>query len=65
MVYGVCYCPLQRHDDLKEAGVADSKTLKEADREKIFKIIDSKNDFIGWSLEVISPVSISTSMYKR
>lgn len=65
MVYGICYCPVQRHEDLKEAGVADSKTLKEADREKIFEIIHTKNDFIGWSLEIISPVYITTSMYKR
>lgn len=65
MVYGICYCPLKRHEDLKEAGVADSKTLKEADREKIFKIIDEQNDFVGWALEVISPVTISTSMNKR
>lgn len=65
MVYGICYCPVQRHEDLKKAGVADSKTLKEADREKIFEIIHDKNDFIGWSLEIISPVYISTTMNKR
>lgn len=65
MVYGICYCPLKRHEDLKEAGVADSKTLKEADRERIFGIIDNKNDFVGWALEVISPVCISTNMNKR
>lgn len=65
MVYGICFCPLTRHEDLKSVGVADSKMLKEQDRERIFDIIQSKNDFIGWSLEVISPVCISTSMYKR
>ena len=65
MVYGICFCPVTRHEDLKSVGVADSKVLKEQDREKIFDIIQSKSDFIGWSLEVISPVCISTSMYKR
>ena len=65
MVYGICFCPVKRHEDLKSTGVVDSKTLKEQDREKIFDIIQSNSDFIGWSLEIISPVCISTSMYKR
>lgn len=65
MVYGICFCPVTRHEDLKSTGVVDSKTLKEEDREKIFDIIHDNNDFIGWSLEIISPVCISTNMYKR
>ncbi|MPC28354.1 Ribonuclease H2 subunit A [Portunus trituberculatus] len=65
MVYGICFCPVTRHEDLKSTGVEDSKTLKEEDREKIFDIIHNNNDFIGWSLEIISPVYISSNMYKR
>ncbi|XP_045625392.1 ribonuclease H2 subunit A [Procambarus clarkii] len=65
MVYGICFCPLSKHDDLKAAGVADSKTLTEEQREKIFGIIHEHNEYIGWSLEVISPLYISNCMYKR
>ncbi|XP_071520910.1 ribonuclease H2 subunit A isoform X1 [Panulirus ornatus] len=65
MVYGICFCPVTKHDDLKAAGVADSKTLTEEQREKLFNIIHEKNDYIGWSLEVISPLYISNCMYKR
>ncbi|KAG0724816.1 Ribonuclease H2 subunit A [Chionoecetes opilio] len=65
MVYGICFCPVTRHEDLKKAGVADSKTLKKEAREEIFDIIDSKNDFIGWALEIISPVFITTNSFAR
>lgn len=65
MVYGICFCPVSRHDDLKAAGVADSKTLTEDQREQIFEIIHKNSDYIGWSLEVISPLYISNCMYKR
>ena len=65
MVYGVCYCPLEKQEDLKNLGAADSKTLTEEQREKLFTLIDENNDYIGWSLEVISPSYISNCMYKR
>ncbi|XP_042228891.1 ribonuclease H2 subunit A-like isoform X2 [Homarus americanus] len=65
MVYGICFCPVSKHEDLKAAGVADSKTLSEEQREKIFSIMHENSDYIGWSLEVISPLNISNSMYKR
>ncbi|KAK4321010.1 hypothetical protein Pmani_008175 [Petrolisthes manimaculis] len=65
MVYGICFCPVDKHLDLKAAGVADSKTLSEEQREKIFSIIHEKNDFVGWSIEVIPPLYISNCMYKR
>lgn len=65
MVYGICYCPTSKHEDLKDSGVADSKTLTEEQREKLFDKIHENNNYIGWSLEIISPAYISTSMYKR
>ncbi|MCL4125564.1 UNVERIFIED_CONTAM: hypothetical protein GTU68_021526 [Idotea baltica] len=65
MVYGVCYCPKKREKDLTDLGAADSKTLTEAKREELFKIIHNNNDYIGWSLEVISPMYISNCMYER
>lgn len=30
MVYGICYCPTSKHEDLKDSGVADSKTLTQS-----------------------------------
>lgn len=65
MVYGICYCPVSQHEDLKSAGVADSKTLTEEKREQIFEIIDNKKDSVGWSLQILSPLYISNCMYKR
>ncbi|XP_018022197.1 ribonuclease H2 subunit A [Hyalella azteca] len=65
MVYGICYCPVSRNEDLKVLGAADSKTLTEAQREKLFQSIHENNDYIGWSIEVISPTFISNCMYKR
>ncbi|XP_076032888.1 ribonuclease H2 subunit A [Oratosquilla oratoria] len=65
MVYGVCYCPLSKQDDLKNLGAADSKTLTEEQREKLFSLIHENKDYLGWSLEVIAPLGISNSMYKR
>ncbi|XP_014276147.1 ribonuclease H2 subunit A [Halyomorpha halys] len=65
MVYGVCYCPKSKEDDLKETGCADSKTLTEEKRENIFEKICKHSEYIGWEVEVISPAVISTSMYRR
>uniref|UniRef100_A0A2P2I321 Ribonuclease n=1 Tax=Hirondellea gigas TaxID=1518452 RepID=A0A2P2I321_9CRUS len=65
MVYGVCYCPVGQDEDLKKLGAADSKTLTEVQREKLFEQMNKNNDYIGWSIEIISPVFISNCMYKR
>lgn len=50
---------------MKTIGCADSKTLTEEQREKLFKKIDSLNDFVGWAVEIISPNAICNSMFKR
>jgi len=65
MVYGVCYCPMDKNDDLKSLGAADSKTLKEDQREKLFDLINENNEYLGWSIEILSPLFISNCMYKR
>lgn len=65
MVYGICYCPLSKKQDLEELKVADSKTLSENEREKLFAKVDAAKDFIGWALQVLSPNYISTSMQQR
>lgn len=65
MVYGITYCPENRVSELKSIGCADSKTLTEDQREKLFEKLDSLKDFVGWAVEVISPNYICNSMYRR
>ncbi|RKP10134.1 Rnaseh2a protein [Thamnocephalis sphaerospora] len=65
MVYGICYCPLDRADDLKALGFADSKTLNEEARERLLEVIRTNADYIGWSVRVLSPQDISQSMLRR
>lgn len=43
----------------------DSKTLKEEDRERIFKTLNDENKLCGFALKVLSPHTISTGMLRR
>ncbi|XP_025059620.1 ribonuclease H2 subunit A [Alligator sinensis] len=65
MVYGICYCPVSRLEELQALKVADSKTLSEAEREQLFELLDGAKEFVGWALHVLSPDFISTSMQQR
>lgn len=65
MVYGICFCPISKKDELKDLKVADSKTLTEAEREALFEKLDEAKSYIGWALQVLSPNTISTSMLQR
>ncbi|KAM9094260.1 ribonuclease H2 subunit A isoform X2 [Sarcophilus harrisii] len=65
MVYGICFCPLSRLGDLEALKVADSKTLSEAERERLFGKLEQARDFVGWALDILSPNLISTSMQRR
>nr|XP_033780104.1 ribonuclease H2 subunit A [Geotrypetes seraphini] len=65
MVYGICFCPLSKKQDLEELKVADSKTLSEAERERLFEKLDSLKEYLGWALQILSPNVISTSMQQR
>ncbi|XP_055079415.1 ribonuclease H2 subunit A [Periophthalmus magnuspinnatus] len=65
MVYGICFCPVSKKENLKEMKVADSKTLTEAERENLFEKLDEAKSFIGWALQILSPNTISTSMLQR
>ena len=47
MVYGICFCPVSMAEKLANLGFADSKTLKEEDRDGLLKVIEENNDFIG------------------
>ncbi|KAM9857092.1 ribonuclease H2 subunit A [Aulostomus maculatus] len=65
MVYGICFCPVSRKEELKDLKVADSKTLTEAERENLFQKLDDSKSYVGWALQVLSPNTISTSMLQR
>lgn len=45
MVYAICYCPLSRLADLEALKVADSKTLTENERERLFAKMEEDGDF--------------------
>jgi ribonuclease H2 subunit A len=65
MVYGVCYCPVTVEPELRTLGAFDSKTLGEDKREAAFDKLCEKKDTVGWSVEIISPTTISNCMLKR
>lgn len=66
MVYGLAYFPVSLCQQLKQLQFADSKTLTEAKREEIFEEIGEKDyKNIGWFATILSPVTISNSMFKR
>lgn len=68
MVYGIAFCALEKKDALKELGCADSKQLTEEKRELIFQDMNGKEyarTVMGWAVHVISPDTISRSMFRR
>uniref|UniRef100_A0A3P8VPY9 Ribonuclease n=1 Tax=Cynoglossus semilaevis TaxID=244447 RepID=A0A3P8VPY9_CYNSE len=65
MVYGICFCPVSKKEDLKNLKVADSKTLSEDERENLFQKLDESSSYVGWALQILSPNTISTSMLQR
>lgn len=68
MVYGIAFCALTKSSALKELGCADSKQLTEEKRQVIFQDMNGKDyakEAMGWAVHVISPDTISRSMYKR
>uniref|UniRef100_A0A8C3NII9 Ribonuclease n=1 Tax=Geospiza parvula TaxID=87175 RepID=A0A8C3NII9_GEOPR len=65
MVYAVCYCPEDKLQELEALGVADSKTLSEAERERRFGLLEAAGDWVGWALQVLPPAHISACMQQR
>ncbi|CAG8630638.1 35766_t:CDS:2, partial [Gigaspora margarita] len=64
MVYSICYCPLSKYEQVSKLGFVDSKTLKESHRESHFRLIQSHQENIAWSVRVLSPQDISWNMLK-
>ncbi|RMB93813.1 hypothetical protein DUI87_29805 [Hirundo rustica rustica] len=65
MVYAICYCPEEKLPELEALGVADSKTLSEAERERRFGLLEAAGDWVGWALQVLPPDHISACMQQR
>ncbi|XP_060597317.1 ribonuclease H2 subunit A-like [Ruditapes philippinarum] len=65
MVYGTCYSPICKKQDLEDLKFADSKTLTEEQRESIFEKLNGAKELIGWMVEILSPTYISNSMLRR
>lgn len=65
MVYAALFCPADQEQKLKEMECADSKQLKEEDREKILDKLNEENKFCGYAIKVLSPNTISTNMLAR
>eukprot|EP00741_Cyanophora_paradoxa_P016859 tig00020943_g16283.t1 len=64
MVYGTCFCPVSKLEQLKALKCADSKTLSEAQREGLFEVI-RKSNFVGWKVTSIPPCDISRKSLAR
>ncbi|XBH90863.1 ribonuclease H2 subunit A-like isoform X1 [Triticum dicoccoides] len=64
MVYGCMYCARSYHDTLATLSFADSKTLKEEQREELFESL-KMNSSIGWEVDVICSKVLSAKMLKR
>ncbi|KAI8807983.1 ribonuclease HII [Cladochytrium replicatum] len=61
MVYGIAYVPVSKKDELSHTGVADSKTLSEAQRTNLYAIMVEKK-WVCWAVNVCSPGDISGAM---
>ncbi|OQR66109.1 ribonuclease H2 subunit A-like [Tropilaelaps mercedesae] len=65
MVYGTAYWPISKAKTFEEMGLDDSKTLSEADRERLFDLYNAQSTISGWHLICISPVTISKAMLSK
>ena len=64
MVYGVCWCPVDKLEELRSIKVADSKTLTLAQREDLFRTMQ-KTPWVGYEVDVISADRLSVEMTRR
>eukprot|EP01135_Chromosphaera_perkinsii_P008929 Nk52_evm39s1524 gene=Nk52_evmTU39s1524 len=65
MVYGIAYAPVSQADKVAELGFADSKTLTEQERDRLFDVIKGNGDLVGWAVAILSPQLISSSMLRK
>ena len=65
MVYGACYVASKDQSLLSSLKVADSKTLKEEQRDACFEKLQEAGDTFGWIAQILSPSRISRAMLSR
>ncbi|KAI8912243.1 ribonuclease H-like domain-containing protein [Powellomyces hirtus] len=65
MVYAAAYVSVDRKEELAKIGFADSKVLKEEERDNLFMTLQSHSDWIGWAVHACSPQDISGCMLRR
>ncbi|KDE05667.1 hypothetical protein MVLG_04038 [Microbotryum lychnidis-dioicae p1A1 Lamole] len=64
-VYGIAFCRVEYSEELRSHGFADSKTLKDFERERLLEVIinDAKN--VHYACTVMSAHDISRGMLRR
>ena len=66
MVYGCCYWPVKLRKSLAKLGFADSKDLKEEQRDHLFSTINQvSGKYLGYEVRVLDPEYISNRMLQR
>uniref|UniRef100_A0A1I7W7G4 Ribonuclease n=1 Tax=Heterorhabditis bacteriophora TaxID=37862 RepID=A0A1I7W7G4_HETBA len=68
MVYGCAISPLDKNDELRALGVADSKVLTEVKREEIYEKMNNDEEtkkIVAFAIRCFSAQYISVSMLKR
>ncbi|TFK47783.1 ribonuclease H-like protein [Heliocybe sulcata] len=65
LVYGVAYCAASHNEQLGEMAFADSKTLTAETRASLLVTLSSVPDWLGWSVRVVCPQSISSGMLRK
>lgn len=64
LVYGICFCPITRAQDLRNMGFADSKTLNLEARDK-FRLQIEATEWIDYKVDVIMPQKLSAKMLRK
>jgi len=66
MVYGSCFWPVKIKKELAKLGFADSKALKEQERDDLFHKIKEVNEkYLGFAVTVLDPEYISNRMLQK
>ncbi|KAK3233442.1 hypothetical protein CYMTET_56262 [Cymbomonas tetramitiformis] len=64
MVYGSAFCRVADKEYLAQQKYADSKTLTEDKRERLFELLKA-DDKMGWNVDVITPATLSAKMLRK
>ncbi|KAI7838350.1 hypothetical protein COHA_007918 [Chlorella ohadii] len=65
MVYATAWAPISKSKELKAMGFADSKTLNEEKRERLYEAIQAQGSMLGYEADVLSAAIISGKMLSR